>query len=202
MAARLHKTATTQCFPVAEVRAEKNEPAKEQHDSALDDFIQELTAAQTSLRAYIMASLGRAADVPDVLQRTNLTLWKNAASFRPGSKFMPWAITIAKYEILSYCRDKSRDRHVFPEDIAALMLDTVSEICPDPNDRVAALQECLSKLPARHHSLLELRYYEGKPIYQIAETLKRTENAVKCTLVRVRRSLQECIEERLRSTSV
>jgi RNA polymerase sigma-70 factor (ECF subfamily) len=182
--------------------ADPDGPQRDHRDAALDEFIQELTAAQTSLRAYILASLGRVSDVPDVLQRTNLTLWKNAASFRAGSSFMPWAITIAKYEILSYCRDRSRDRHVFPEDIAALMLETAREVCSDLSDRQTALQECLGKLSTRHHSLLELRYYEGKSICQIAENLKRTENAVKCTLVRVRRSLQECIEARLRSSSV
>jgi RNA polymerase sigma-70 factor (ECF subfamily) len=182
--------------------AEQDSPGNIDRDTSLDDFIQELTAAQTSLRAYILASLGRTADVPDVLQRTNLTLWKNAATFRSGSRFMPWAITIAKFEILSHCRDKSRDRHVFPEDIAALMLDTACEVCPDLNDRHTALQECLRKLSSRNHSLLELRYFEEKSIAQIAETLKRTENAVKCTLVRVRRSLQECIEARLKSTSL
>jgi RNA polymerase sigma-70 factor, ECF subfamily len=174
----------------------------EEGESSLDYFIHELTVAQTSLRAYILASLGRVSDVADVLQRTNLSLWKNASSFRPGAKFMPWAITIAKYEILSYCRDRSRDRHVFPEDIAALMLETASEVCPDFSDRQAALQECLGRLPSKQHSLLELRYYDGRSISQIADVLNRTENAVKCTLVRVRRSLQQCIESRLRSSSV
>lgn len=174
----------------------------EPRDATLDDFIQELTVAQTSLRAYILASLGRVSDVPDVLQRTNLALWKNAANFRPGSKFMPWAITIAKFEILSHCRDKSRDRHVFPEDIAVLMLETAREVCPDPIDRHAALHDCLEKLSSRHHAMLQLRYFEGKSISQIAATLKRTENAIKCAFVRVRRTLQDCIEARLKSSSV
>ncbi len=179
---------------------DKSVPPDGGRDAALDGFIQELTAAQTSLRAYIMASLGRVADVPDVLQRTNLALWKSTSNFRPGSTFMPWAITIAKYEILSYCRDRSRDRHIFPEDIAALMLDTAREVCPDPTERQEALQHCLEKLPNKHHTMLHLRYYEGRSISQIAEIMKRTENAIKCTFVRVRRTLQECIEAQAEST--
>jgi RNA polymerase sigma-70 factor, ECF subfamily len=114
---------------------------------------------------------------------------------------MPWAITIAKYEILSYCRDRSRDRHVFPEDIAALMLDTAHEVCPDPTDRQEALQRCLEKLPSKHHTMLQLRYYDGRSISQIAGIMKRTENAIKCTFVRVRRALQECIETQTESIS-
>lgn len=173
----------------------------DEQNSAFDSFIQELTAAQTSLRAYILASLGRVSDVPDVLQRTNLALWKNASIFHADSKFMPWAITIAKYEILSYCRDRSRDRHIFPEDIAGLMLDTAREVCPDPTDRQEALQRCLEKLPNKHHTMLQLRYYDGRSISQIAEIMKRTENAIKCTFVRVRRALQECIEAQTESKS-
>lgn len=184
-----------------ELPGEQGDPARGVHDVELDQFIEELMAAQTGLRAYITASLGSVWDVSDVLQQTNLKLWKNAKKFRPGSKFMPWAITIAKYEILSYCRNKGRDRHVFPEDVAALMLDTVLEVCPDPTDRQQALQICLEKLPQKQRAMLNHRYYEGRSISQIAEVMKRSENAIKCAIVRVRRALQACIESRMNSSS-
>ncbi len=170
------------------------------HETGLDAFVQELTAAQGNLRAYILASLGSTADTSDVLQRTNLVLWKNASKFRSSEKFLPWALTLAKFEILSYCRDKSRDRHVYPEDLAALMLDTARDELGDPSDRNEALKHCLEKLTAQQNEVLKLRYYEDKSISQMATSLKRTENAVKSGLLRVRRALQECIERRLSSS--
>lgn len=174
---------------------------KEYRNDSLDNFVQQLTAAQTSLRAYILASLGNHNDASDVLQRTNLALWKNASNFRSGSEFMPWAVTIAKYEILSFCRDRSRDRHVYPEDLAELMLETACHEVADPVDRLEALRHCLSKLPPKHSDLLQLRYYEEKSISQIAEVLRRTENSVKSAFVRIRRTLQKCIQRRLKSPS-
>lgn len=173
--------------------------AEDSPNAELDEFIQQLTAAQGSLRAYILASLGNKSGTADVLQRTNLKLWKNASNYQSGTKFIQWALTLAKYEILSYCRDKSRDRHVYPEDLAALMLDTASRELGDPNDRSEALEHCLEKLSHKQHEVLQLRYYEEQSISQMATALQRTEDAVKAVLVRIRKALQECIERRLNS---
>lgn len=167
----------------------------------VDGFIQQLTAAQTSLRAYILASVGNLSDASDVLQKTNLALWKNASKFRADTQFMPWAVTIAKYQILSYCRDRSRDRHVYPEDIATLMLETACRELPDIDSRQEALRHCLAKLPNKHNELLQLRYYDQNPISHIANKLRRTENSIKSILVRIRKTLLECIQNRLNSSS-
>jgi RNA polymerase sigma-70 factor, ECF subfamily len=175
-------------------------PSQAEEGSVLEAFIQELINSQNGLRAYITASLGYRGDVPDVLQRTNLALWKNSANYQPGTTFLAWAVTIAKFEILAHCRDKSRDRHVFPEDIASLMLSIANDACPDPTDRQEALQHCLAKLPRRQRDMLQLRYYDGCSMAEIAKKSKQTENAIKCTLVRVRKALQRCIEAQLGST--
>lgn len=177
-------------------------PRKENADDnhPLDDFIQELTSAQGNLRAYILASLGNRSEAEDVLQRTNLALWKNATSFRTGAPFLPWAITLAKYEVLSHCRDKSRDRHVFPEDLAELMLKEASEELKDPVERLNALRHCLGKLSSTHSEILQLRYYEEMSIHQISSTLQRSEDSVKSILVRIRKALQDCIQRQLKSS--
>ncbi|TWT92022.1 RNA polymerase sigma factor [Botrimarina colliarenosi] len=149
-----------------------------------------------------MATVGNHIDAADILQRANLVLWRNATSFRPGADFMPWAVTIAKYEILSYYRDRGRDRHVFSEDVASLMLQTVQEECADPTERQLALRTCLAELPEKSRRLIRLRYESEKTMLQIAETLRRSENAVKCAFVRVRKLLEACVKQRLAAESV
>lgn len=180
------------------VESRMDDVEQDPNDAGLDDFIQQLTASQSRLRAYILASLGNLVDTADVLQRTNLALWKNARRFRPDAEFLPWAVTLARYEILSFYRDRSRDRHVFSEDVALMMLDAVREEAPDPDDRQAALRECLEQLPAGSRELLTRRYSAGESMSQIAETTRRSENAVKCAFVRIRKALAKCIETRLR----
>jgi RNA polymerase sigma-70 factor (ECF subfamily) len=166
----------------------------------LDAYVQDLTASQSRLRAFVLASLGNYADTADVLQRTNLVLWKKAREFRPGAPFLPWALTIARYEILSFVRDSKRDRHVFDSDVAELMLDVATEDAADPNDRRLALRACLEKLPGHNRELLWMRYGDERSIRQIATVSSRSEDAVKSLFLRIRKALERCVEARLKGS--
>ena len=164
----------------------------------LDVYVQQLTACQGKLRGYILASLGNYANTADVLQRTNLTLWNKAREFRPGAEFLPWAFTIARYEILSFLRDHQRDRLVFSDEVAKLMLNVAAEEASDTDDRQLALRKCLEKLPHRSRELLRQRYDKSQSIKQIASDSKRSEDAIKSLFLRIRRTLERCIETTLR----
>ncbi len=61
-----------------------------------EQFIQLLTVHQPHLLGYILASLGNRTDCDDVLQKTNLVLWKKSAEFRSGAQFLPWAKRAAR----------------------------------------------------------------------------------------------------------
>ncbi|WP_197525441.1 sigma-70 family RNA polymerase sigma factor [Pseudobythopirellula maris] len=167
--------------------------------SELDRFIDLLTRNQSGLRAYIFAALGNHNDAADVMQRTNLVLWKNAASFRPDAEFMPWAVTIAKYEILSFYRDRSRDKLVFSSEVASLLMQSAQDEVADPGERQDALRTCLKTLPKKSRQMIQMRYEEGGTLLQIAENLGRTENAIKCAFLRVRRALENCVERQLKA---
>jgi RNA polymerase sigma-70 factor, ECF subfamily len=172
------------------------------NQESLGQFVQELIAAQPSLRAYILASIGGSGhEAADVLQKTNLALWKNAGKFRVGTPFMPWAVTLAKYEVLAYCRDKARDRHIFPEDVAELMGAAASEMVEGLADRIEALKSCLGTITQRQRDLLAKRYFDGSSIAQIAAGMQRSDSAVKSALARVRKALQACIDHRLRTSA-
>ena len=164
----------------------------------LDAYVQQLTASQSKLRGYILASLGNYANTADVLQRTNLTLWNKAREFHPGADFLPWAIAIARYEILSFLRDHQRDRLVFSEDVAKLMLDAAVEGASDMDDRQLALRKCLKKLPHRSRELLRQRYDTSRSIKQIASDSKRSTDSIKSLFLRIRKTLERCIEATMR----
>jgi RNA polymerase sigma-70 factor (ECF subfamily) len=168
----------------------------------LDDYVQQLTASQSRLRGYILASLGNYANTADVLQRANLTLWKKAGEFRAGADFLPWALTITRYEILAFLRDHRRDRHVFSEDVAELMLNAAASEVSEPGDRQVALRRCLEKLPHRSRDLLWQRYDADKSIKQIASDAQRSVDSVKCLFLRIRKNLERCVEAALRLDAV
>jgi RNA polymerase sigma-70 factor, ECF subfamily len=164
----------------------------------LEVYVKHLTDSQSKLRGYILACIGNYANTADVLQRTNLTLWKKAGEFQRGARFLPWAYAIARYEILSFLRDHKRDRLVFSQEVAKLMFELEAEEEADADDRQLALRKCLEKLPHRSRELLSLRYDQGNSIKQIANEANRSDVAVKSTFLRIRRSLEKCIESTLK----
>ena len=68
-------------------------------------------------------------------------------------------------------------------------------------DRIAALRHCLTTLPQRQRDMLNQRYFQGKKIAQLAESMQQSENSVKCSLLRIRKALQACIGRRIAMTS-
>lgn len=170
----------------------------ELNSAELERYVQELTAHQNRLRGYILAALGNYANAADVLQRTNLKLWQKSREFRAGAEFLPWALAIAKYEILSFLRDHQRDRLVFSEDVALLLMDTTERELAGQEDRQSALRKCLERLPKRSRELLWVRYDEGKSIKEIAADSDRSEDSIKCLMLRIRKSLEQCIAAKLR----
>jgi len=98
---------------------------------------------------------------------------------------------------MSFYRDRNRDRHIFSEELAMMMLQIADEKRPDVSDRQVALRFCLDKLPNASRELILLRYEHQTPIRKMADKLQRTEDAIKSALVRIRKSLANCITNRM-----
>jgi len=148
-----------------------------------------------------MASLGHHANSDDVLQRTNLTLWRKANDFRPDADFMPWAITIARFEVLAFLRDHGRDRLVFDPDVMELVGCEVNEKLDSMTQRQQALRECMDKLSTENRDLLRQKYIHQQSISQISISTQRSMDSVKSLMLRIRRRLAECVERHLQEAS-
>ncbi|MEO0446823.1 MAG: sigma factor, partial [Verrucomicrobiota bacterium] len=55
------------------------------------EFIDLLTRAQSAVFGYIMSLCQDHSRAHDLLQETNLTMWKKAENFEPGTNFNAWA---------------------------------------------------------------------------------------------------------------
>lgn len=162
-----------------------------------DDFIQQLTGSQTSLRAMILASLGNHADCQDVLQKTNLVIWKKASEYDPEREFLAWAFGIARFEVLAFIRDRQRERLMFREDVAELLAAVVEAQAESISHRQMALRDCLRELPAQSRKLLDFKYVRGNTTQQISEETGRSIDGVKSVLLRIRKLLGDCVKQRI-----
>jgi RNA polymerase sigma-70 factor (ECF subfamily) len=160
-----------------------------------DEYVQLLISCQPQLFSYICALLGGVQDANNVLQETNLVLWKKADEFKSGTSFVAWALEVAYFKALSHSRDKMRCRLVLDQEMVEKMLAIAQD---DIDERRVALRHCLSKLVDPHRELLRQRYQNEEPVKLIAKSINRTEASVKMTLRRIRLSLRECITRRMR----
>lgn len=162
-----------------------------------DRFVQALTRAQGQLRTYITTLMPNAQNVDDVLQHTNMTLWKKADEFDFASKFTTWAYRVAYFEVLAYLRDARRSRLCFPQGLMEKIVDESNKQLEEYDDRLDALRSCLADMPTKYRNLIHQRYTESKSVAEIASVQKVTPNAISRAMYRIRRALLQCIENRL-----
>jgi RNA polymerase sigma-70 factor, ECF subfamily len=76
-------------------------------------FVELLIQHQRMLYGYIFNLIPNAADSEDLLQDTNLTIWKKRREYQPGTSFMAWACQTAFFKIKNFVKIKGRSRVFF-----------------------------------------------------------------------------------------
>jgi RNA polymerase sigma-70 factor, ECF subfamily len=176
----------------------KTSPISARDGQRTEEFVRQLAASEWELYAFIMMLLPRWADADEVRQRTTIVLWRKYDQFAPGTDFVAWACQVAKFEIKSFLRTQLRDRLYFEDTLIDSLSDTRATLKTRLSDRQDALVHCLEKLDPRDREIID-RCYSNLEVTakDVALTLGRPVNTVYKALIRIRRSLLECIERRL-----
>ena len=159
------------------------------------EFIRHITVWQNDLYSYLFTLLGDLHDSRDVLQETNLVLWRKKADFEPGSNFGAWAKRCAYYEALKFRRTRQRDRHLFGDDLIALLVDEHESTGHDEEERRLALRDCLSQLPEQQRQCWVPKEVAGYSYDDIALQLGVPASTVRGLLARSRKTLMTEMEE-------
>ncbi len=166
-----------------------------------EQFVQQLAESQNRLYGYVYSLLGNHSAAADVLQETNLVLWRKLNEFNASKPFLPWAFAIARFQVLACLRDKKRDRLLLDTELAETLADAVEHEASLLPEVRPALRTCIGKLSDTNRELIELRYFKGESIADLGESLGRKVSAVKVALLRIRRALAECVERQLAEES-
>lgn len=160
-------------------------------------FVDLLTAHQRELYAYINSLLFGHSGAADVLQDTNLELWKQLGQFDFSRPFLPWALGFAFNAVMAFRRKLSRSRLVFSDETIRLISDAYRQDAADADLRVAALRGCVEKLDPTARQLIRERYMGRVPVQTIASDAGATANQISARLYRLRRQLARCVETTL-----
>lgn len=158
-----------------------------------DEFLRNFLGNHDSLAGYLRSLLFSDEEVREVMQDVAAVLWRK---FTPGMEpeaFRRWAFGTARLEALAFRRTRARDRHIFGEQVFALLEQTAVEAPETTAPRREALARCLEKLSAKQRALVSAAYAPGVRIDELAGSLGRTAMAVYKTLHRIRIALGECV---------
>lgn len=158
-------------------------------------FAELMASHQVRLIGYIRSLLADEHAAKDVLQETNMTLLGKQSDFEPGTNFTAWAFRIAYFEVLSWRRDKGRDRLQFSNELVEALAESGEKTSADYEMRLEALKSCLQKLPDRQREIVQKHYLNGSAVQDVADTMDLKPNAASQLLHRARKNLFECINQ-------
>ena len=162
-----------------------------------EEFVKLLTQHQPEVFHFILSLLPQRADADDVLQDTNLLLWKKFDTYQSGTNFRAWAMQIASFRVKKFIEQRQQSKlqfgEAFVDQVAAMAVGELENL----SRRQVALEQCLQELPAKDRKLIELRYLATGSLAAVAKATSRSTQAVYKGLQRARDALYLCVEGKL-----
>jgi RNA polymerase sigma-70 factor (ECF subfamily) len=129
----------------------------------------------------------------DLLSDVFLDVWRQAASFKGRASVSTWLLAIARYKALSArraCIDAELDAR-----IASTIADPAEnpEAALQKKNRGELLRNSLANLSLEHGEVIDLVYYHGKSVKEVADIVGVAEATVKTRMFYARRKLAELV---------
>ena len=155
-------------------------------------FVRLQTESQQRISSFIQTLVYNWSDAEEILQETNIILWRKREQFDLSTDFVRWANQIAYYEVLKFRKrnaQKQKFSDAFVDSVAQDMLESENSLLRQSK----ALEVCLKKLPEKDRDVIQKRYFEGATTRVIADLLGRPVRSVYFSLQRIREALHGCV---------
>ncbi len=164
-----------------------------------EEPIRLLSQFQPALYTYILSLHPNRADAEDILQETNVTVWRKLEEYELGTNFRAWVFRIAYYQTLAERKRLSRRPAFceFDEQLLNVLSEEAEIRLASYDEKAGALKHCLSQLRSEDTRILKQHYVDEFALKDIARELGRSAVALRGSMLRIRRSLKSCIENRL-----
>jgi RNA polymerase sigma-70 factor, ECF subfamily len=130
----------------------------------------------------------------DLLSDVFLDVWRQAAQFEARSSVSTWLLAIARYKALSAMR--RRIDTALDDEIVAKVADPADdpEAVLQNKDRHEVLRRSLARLSPEQGEVIDLVYYHGKSVAEVADIVGIPEATVKTRMFYARRKLAEMVQ--------
>jgi RNA polymerase sigma-70 factor (ECF subfamily) len=153
--------------------------------------------------SFAFARLHNRADTEEVVQETFMAVLRSIDAYRGQSTLLCWVYGIAKNNVNNHLRRaKSHELRVERTE-PGMMLGTASLDCSTPEEQLSlrryqeSVQKLLSTVADWQTEVFWLRHVENLSIGEIAQRVRRSNDAVRSSLYRVKRMLVEAVDPEL-----
>jgi RNA polymerase sigma-70 factor, ECF subfamily len=145
---------------------------------------------------FLVRIVGDRGIADDLVNEVFLEVWRKASQFEGRSQVVTWILGIARYKALSALR--RRPVCELDEKITEFIEDPADnpEVVTEKNNTSAVLRDCLNQLPAAHREIIDLVYYHGRSIEEIARIIGVPRNTVKTRMFYARKRLAKLLAAR------
>jgi RNA polymerase sigma-70 factor (ECF subfamily) len=129
----------------------------------------------------------------DLLSEVFLDVWRQAAKFESRASVSTWLLAIARYKALSAQRRRA------DVDLDEEVVATIADPADDPErvlqkkDQGELIRRALAKLSPEHSEIIDLVYYHGKSVKEVAEVVDIPEATVKTRMFYARKKLADMV---------
>ncbi len=184
-----------------EAKSKRNSPSE--REARYAEFVGLLARHDQAIRRFVRSLLPSREGVDDVMQETALECWKKFSDFTPDSpedaveEFIRWACVIARYKVLAWQRDQSRDRLVFRESVIEQLAQTAMENLDQQVLQRQAVEACLAKMQDDQRRLVLSVHSPGQSIAMIAAETGEKARRLYSRVNVLRKLLLECIRQQI-----
>ena len=145
------------------------------------------------LYCWLLRLVGDEALAEDLLSDVFLDAWRQAASFQARSSVSTWLLAIARYKALS-ARRRRTDAEL-DEKVASRVADPADdpEVVLQKKARAELLRHSLARLSPQHGEVIDLVYFHGKSVKEVAEIVGTAEATVKTRMFYARKKLADLV---------
>ena len=165
-------------------------------DSNETAIVNLLTINHYRIYAFIISLVANQSDADDIMQEVSTVIWNKRESYKSGTDFVSWALTIAKFQVLKYRKMKKLHIPLDQEIIETLAVESVNRTS-DATSKVEALKECVKKLPSDHITFVQLKYQDGLSVKVISERTGMSIYQVYRRFAAIHGNLLRCIRRSL-----
>lgn len=154
-----------------------------------DDAMRELyTQYGQRLYAFALRLTNDPATAEDVTQNTLVIVWQKAKTFRGDGRLIAWLLGIVHHTAMKAIRNS-------PQYLDEVTEESISENQPSVEEQVQGqemkrwVNQGLQSLSSEHRAVLELVFYQGLSLQEVADVLKCPLGTVKSRLSYARKHL-------------